>query len=373
MLKVTENRSSFKDSELVQMVRRENNPKRNWLLVDSLQGKHVPADPEKVLNLYSQLAQEVKKHIGSGKTVFIGFAETATAVGAGVASAFDGSYYIHTTREVAADRSPVAEFKEEHSHAVEQLLYCDSWSETVRDAENIVFCEDEISTGKTIMNFIKVLKNSVPDNISFSACSILNGMSAEREEELKKEGVSFYWLLKHHAEPESDEVYTFEPDVSKRTTAYSFDEYRINGMVNPRTGSVTSEYISACEKLAETVCSMADVRGFDIAVTGSEEFMYPAILTALRLKQSGASGVVTHSGTRSPIIAENTENYPLKSRFPVESFYEKKRKTYIYNSDIKKYDLVIVMTDSGKEDYDFSSMADAFGPSERFILIRWVQ
>lgn len=375
MLRIINNSSSFADSDLVMMVRRENNAKRNYLLVNSRQGKHIPADPSEVLDLFRQLADELKKHIKSDKIVFIGFAETATAVGAGVASHFENSFYIHTTRETDTEGVPVVEFREEHSHAAEQLLYCDRWDEIISDTEHIVFVEDEISTGKTIMNFIKALKTGgkVSETVKFSACSILNGMTPEREKELKEENVNFYYLLRHCAEPDSDEVYTFTPDIQKRNKDYTITEKTVHGMKNPRTGIPSAEYILSCMELAEHSADFAEVKDKNIAVIGTEECMFPAICTALQLSKSGAASVVTHSSTRSPIVADRADGYPLKSRFQVESFYEKERRTFIYNSDIKRYDLVMIVTDSGKSDYDFSSVADAFRLSESFILVRWVK
>lgn len=357
------------------MVRRENNAKRNYLLVNSRQGKHIPADPDEVLDLFRQLADEVKKHIQSEKIIFIGFAETATAVGAGVASHFENSFYIHTTRETKTEGVPVVEFREEHSHAAEQLLYCDRWSEIVSEAEHIVFVEDEISTGRTIMNFINALKSNgkVSETVIFSACSILNGMTTEREKKLKEDNVNFYYLLRHCAEPDSDEVYTFSPENRKRNSQYVITEKTVNGRINPRTGCYASDYISSCRKLAEQVALLTDIRDKDIAVIGTEECMFPAVCTAAEIMKSGAASVVTHSTTRSPIVADRAEGYPLKSRYQVESFYEKERRTFIYNSDIKRYDLVMIVTDSENSDYDFSSMADAFGMSDSFIVVRWVK
>ena len=95
MLNIIENKSSFSNDELVKMVRRENNSKRNYLLVDSKQGKHIPADPSDVIRLFTELGSQIKEVVKNEKVLFIGFAETATAVGVGVASCFPDSYYLH--------------------------------------------------------------------------------------------------------------------------------------------------------------------------------------------------------------------------------------------------------------------------------------
>ena len=76
MIEIIKNKSVFSDSDLIRVVRRENNAKRNYLLVNSMQGKHVPANPDNVLKLYNELAECLKSEGNIKKAVFIGFAET---------------------------------------------------------------------------------------------------------------------------------------------------------------------------------------------------------------------------------------------------------------------------------------------------------
>ena len=92
----------------------------------------------------------------------------------------------------------IAEFKEEHSHAVQQTLQCCNWDKLTDGIEQIIFVEDEISTGKTIENFVNALRASkrVSSSMKFAACSVINGMTKERTEELKAFGIEFYWLIK---------------------------------------------------------------------------------------------------------------------------------------------------------------------------------
>lgn len=376
MLKVLENRSSFADEELVKQVKRDNNSKRNYLLVDSMQGKHVPADPADVLRLYSELAFQAYGKYTEKRIIFIGFAETATAVGAGAASAFPGSYYIHTTREERDKGFLTAEFREEHSHAAEQLLYSKEWKKIARSAQRIVFVEDEITTGKTIMNFISVLRQdkSLSPKVKFSAISILNGMSNERKEELLKEGVDFTYLVKIEAGPDKEGAYTFDAKENESIKKAEFETIAVNGMKDPRLGLETSEYTSACGKIFEEISKKYPLYGLNIAVVGTEECMYPAILTASLIeKNTGAASVFTHSSTRSPIIPDAEGDYPLVSRYRVESLYDENRTTFIYNSDIREYDIVFIVTDSKKEDICLDRFAQAFSKSGKIVLVRWVK
>ena len=57
---------------------------------------------------------------------FIGFAETATAIGHAVYETFgQGGSYIHTTREVIEGSASIINFSEEHSHAIAHYGYCE--------------------------------------------------------------------------------------------------------------------------------------------------------------------------------------------------------------------------------------------------------
>ena len=80
-----------------------------------------------------------------------------------------------------------------------------------------------------------------------------------------------------------------------------------------------------------------------IAVIGTEECMYPAMIVGKTLEESGFSDVRTHSTTRSPIGICSDEDYPIREGYAIRSFYEDGRETFIYNP--AQYDAVIIVTD----------------------------
>ena len=110
----------YQESELVRIAKRENNSKRSYLVVNPLQGKHMAADPGAALALFRALADTVKQSCQGKRTLVIGFAETATAIGAAVAVEL-GAYYLQTTRE-HIEGAGYLYFSEEHSHASQQKL-----------------------------------------------------------------------------------------------------------------------------------------------------------------------------------------------------------------------------------------------------------
>ena len=139
--------------KMIAIAKRENNPKRDFLIVNKFQGKHIPVSPTKAIDLFSKLAEKIKT---SKNSLVIGFCETATAIGFQIAKELKLPY-IHTTRENYAD-SDAMFFSEEHSHATEQKLLKDGFDEIIDKLEEIIFVEDEITTGKTVLNIIDSFK-----------------------------------------------------------------------------------------------------------------------------------------------------------------------------------------------------------------------
>ena len=111
----------YSESDLVKIAKRENNNKRKYLVVNPLQGKHVPVSPTETFSLFSQLSNLLANQYDKDSTLVIGFAGTATAIGACVAMKL-GMQYVQTTRECLYQADYLF-FTESHSHATEQKLY----------------------------------------------------------------------------------------------------------------------------------------------------------------------------------------------------------------------------------------------------------
>ena len=145
----------YKESDLVRIAKRENNPKRGYLVVNPLQGKHIPVSPSRALELFSALADTFTYDYRDERLLLVGFAETATAIGAQAAICANAKY-IQTTRETIPDVEYLF-FSEEHSHATEQKLVKDDIDAAADKIDRIIFIEDEVTTGKTILNIINIL------------------------------------------------------------------------------------------------------------------------------------------------------------------------------------------------------------------------
>lgn len=352
---------NYQQKDLVRIAKRENNTKRGYLVVDPLQGKHVPVEPSKALNLFKSLAEKLQGKYEGERLLLIGFAETATAIGAQAAITL-GTKYIQTTREVIPDVSYLF-FSEAHSHATEQKLVKDDIDRVINETDRIVFVEDEVTTGNTIMNIIRIIRREYQRKIKFAVASLLNGMTEEYLKIYREEEIELHYLVKtdHSGYSAIAEKYhcdglsirAIQEDHTQEKLAVSIQDkiwnelphiISIPGWMNARRFVDAKQYETACKKLAKTVITETVVKqGERVLVIGTEEFMYPALLTGYEIEKMGCV-VRCHSTTRSPIAVSTEEEYPLHCRYELRSLYDPDRKTFIY--DLESYDRVIVMTDS---------------------------
>lgn len=362
----------YTESSLVRIAKRENNTKRSYLVVDPLQGKHIPVKPSEALKLFTELAETFKEEYRDERLLLVGFAETATAIGAQVAVAI-GAKYIQTTRE------PIPEveylfFSEEHSHATEQKLVKDDIDAVAEEIDRIVFVEDEVTTGNTILNIINILDREYSGRFKYSVASLLNGMAAEHLEQYKSRGINLHYLVKtdHSNYGEIADKFAGNGNYYDCITRLVEDYATINisSRMDARRLVDSKEYEKACEGLwnglKQEIGNMSDKR---ILVIGTEEFMFPALYVGERLEKQG-NQVLCHSTTRSPIAVSMERDYPLHFRYELKSLYDAQRRTFIY--DLGEYDRVFIVTDSPLVEEGLVTLVNALRTqNEHISVVRW--
>ena len=336
----------YEISDVLRIAKRHKNNKRSYLLVNPLQSKHIPVSPTIALDMMKTLGDKVASKYPDAKLV-VGFAETATAIGAMVAASLaEDCIYIHTTRENFDDKYNFIDFLEEHSHAPEQKLYCDKFNDWLKNTSTIVFVDDELSTGKTLRNIISQLKSEYPvlNDKKIVAASIINRLSSENEDLLKSDGIDCEYLIKL---PKFDfdvsNVITHAPKILNPSIESSEKIlfYRKISLSNPRLSVPIYNYIKEINIIGNEILDLAD--GYNsILVLGTEECMLPAIIIGKILETQGYS-VFSHSTTRSPIGISCQNSYPITEGYQLSSFYDINRTTYIYN--LRYYDLIFVISD----------------------------
>lgn len=384
-MKQLENRTPYHLDELCRLAQRENNKKRGYLLVNPKQGKHIPVSPGEALDLFERLAQTVKASIGTEPTAVIGFAETATAIGAAVAASLgNDTFYLHTTREHLPGHEPLVNFSETHSHAVEQVLYCEDPAR-LASAKRLILAEDEITTGNTILNLVRTLRKRrlLHPQVQITALSVINSMSAENCAVFASEHLDCRYLLKLQGKFE-DAVF---PEKTQADTEYSpqhteFRDLPIPEHCNPRLGVSIGSYRKSCADIAKKVSAAVQkqleqnkVEGRDILLLGTEECMYPALFTGAYLeKMLPQSRILCHATTRSPICPAVSEGYPLFNRVRLSSVYEADRTTFLYN--LRQYGCAVLLTDTplSRPDglSDLTGALSSFGNTE-FLPFRMTE
>ncbi len=339
----------YTEQDLIKIAKRENNKKRPYLIVNKLQAKHIPTAPSQAFKMFDALAERLEQQYAGERLLLVGFAETATAIGARLAVRLH-AYYIQTTREQIPGVSYLY-FTEAPSHATEQKLVKEDIDQVIDRVDRIIFAEDEVTTGNTIFGIIKILQRQYPKKAVYSVASLLNGMDLTAEQICREQKIDLAYLRKisHAGYAEAAEAYAEDGTyVLPDTTAYrQVPSYRIFGYQNARRLVMGDAYEQACRKLWEDMREFTEVsRGERVLVIGTEECMYPALYVGDCIERLGGI-VLCHSTTRSPIAVSSNADYPLHTRYELESLYEAGRKTFIY--DLAAYDSVIILTDASDE------------------------
>ena len=361
--------ADYDETALLRLAKRYGNKQRSYLLVNPLQAKHIPVSPRRALQMMFRLGQIVSAQ-GSGGKLVIGFAETATAIGAVVAQSLgEDSLYITTTRENIIDGEWLS-FAEEHSHAVTQRLDVSKLAALSNDASPLVFVDDEISTGHTLLNATKKLKLlcSQLSARHVLAASVINRQNEEQARTFEKSGVDMCCLLRLPQNDYATIVENFTVDApividehNDSAVAQSFVAPK-NGVAevaflsddnlnyaDPRRGVIIGKYFSVCRKnalrLVDGLAAFGLKKWRRLLILGTEECMLPALILGEEIEREYPSlDVFCHATTRSPIGVCRAADYPITNGYVIPSFYDKNRVTYIYN--LASYDAAVVLTDS---------------------------
>lgn len=367
------------DSSLVShlfLAKRENNPNRAHIIVNTRQAKHFPSDPVKSLENFETLARKAAQDGRAEKpTVVIAFAETATAIGAVVAGAFHDCFFVTTTREKLPDWATVITFEESHSHAKQHYL-CVRDEDIFRRAAQVVLVDDEYTTGSTALKLIKALDGCLAPDCRIYAASL--AASAESLERFRDAGVTPVTLadtgnITNTAEPER-----ISPDISAAPRKPDMS-LRKNCVLDPRLGVNADSYLAECRRACAQLAEEFPGDGSGtVEIVGTEEFCYPPLLLG-KLLSGKYARVVVHCSTRSPMLPDGSARdgfsvpgegeYPIVSRTPLQSVYDSARRVYLYNTS--ECALSLIMTDA--ESADMTALEQLCGAvrGERCGVIFW--
>jgi hypothetical protein len=159
-----------------------NNPRRGFLIVSRVLGRHLPTSPAAMGSAMTALAAQLGDL--PGPVVVIGMAETAVALGQGVHEAMgrDDSLYLPSTRQQVTGEV-MLRFAEPHSHAAAHLLFRPQDADLaarLAAARSLVLVDDECSTGTTLANLGRALAVHLPQ-LQAVRVAVLTDWSADHD------------------------------------------------------------------------------------------------------------------------------------------------------------------------------------------------
>lgn len=370
------------------------NKKRSFLFVSKLIGKHIPIKPQKALLTGALLAARYYEVIKGGECngkknllssffqaeptltsasfipaqenpIVIGFAETATALGHAFFDCFDHADFFHTTREVLVDEAPLISFEEEHSHATSHLCYISL--EIMRSEREIILVDDELTTGKTALNFIRSIHARFPRK-EYTVVSILDWRSeANKLEFVKLErslGITIHTvsLLTGEINVIQQKIIDTRKSNKKPEQAADIEEISLpaifptvsypsftgDGSINHHpyliaTGrfGINSRAEKENQQMIKQVASrlIRKRSGKKTLILGTGEFMYIPMKIAAEM----GTGIAYQSTTRSPIFVQNAKDYGVQSGLSFSNPEDPMVSHFVYNIPPGYYDELFVL------------------------------
>ncbi|MEA5102710.1 phosphoribosyltransferase domain-containing protein [Pantoea sp. S18] len=320
------------------------NPKRAFLFVSKVLGRHIPVAPEKMRAVYRQLAEQFPP-LSDGPVLFIGMAETAVGLGAGV---FDEvrqrvsePVYLTSTRH-PQQADLLCEFKENHSHATDHLIYLPDDTQLrqrVLNARTLVMIDDEATTGNTFINLLEALRNDGGlKQIEQVIAVTLTDWSGDALPARCPVPVRTVSLVQGdwHWQQDPDAALPPMPAVALNDAA-----------TVPITGKQSWGRLGMETPAGDLGPTIQAQPGEKILVLGSSEFVWEPFLLAERLAAQGAE-VKYSSTTRSPIAT----GFAIESAIAFGDNYGLGIANFVYNVAHQQFDRILLCIETPADSVD---------------------
>ena len=322
------------------------NPKRAFLFVSKVLGKHIPVAPSIMQKSYADLAALIPKNLPDPISV-IGMAETAVGLGAGVYREMKKDYaekaiFLTTTRHPVADLPTLGLFLEEHSHAQDQFILSSrdrKKHQHILNSKTLVLVDDEMSTGKTFKNLIFSLQKSGLHHIERIILVTLVNWAEQRLEDLNLDiPIEVVSLLHGNWNwiPNNQEIPIKMPNVGST-------QQQANKIIAPSDWGREPSFLE-CQAWKQVKLNQPNEK---ILVLGSGEFSWIPFLIAEQLEQQGAD-VYFSSTTRSPIM----QGHAIRSICSFKDNYGLNIDNFAYNVKHQHFDRVLLVIETHKNSVD---------------------
>lgn len=304
------------------------NPRRAFLVVSRVLGRHIGAKPATMRATFVDLAAKIPAGL-PGPVLIVGLAETAICLGQGVHEELRRRtgrrdlLFAHSTRQ-RIDHPLLCRFEEPHSHASEHLIYKPiDPSGRFAEPRSLVMVDDEVSTGTTLHNLAAALVACAPSIERIVAASLTDWSSESDWLARAPRPAGAVSLLSGRLSwvpasppPQSPPAAPFERaarSLGAMTTHRNFGRLGRADIADERDG------------LADDIDLPPRSR---VRVLGTGEFTYPAFRFAEVLEKRGHD-VVVQSTTRSPAHIDGAIAFGLR----FADNYGTGVANYLYNAD----------------------------------------
>ena len=332
-----------------------NNPRRAFLVVSKVLGRHIAVTPAAMRATFRDLAAKLPLDL-PGPVLVVGLAETAICLGQGLHEELlrrtgrSDLLYLHSTRQQLA-HPLLCRFEEPHSHASTHLIYepLDAEGRFV-EPRSLVMVDDEISTGTTLANLAAAIVGARPTIAQVFAATLADWSIGSDWQARVSRPTRTVSLLSGRLE------WTASRPLVAAPAAAAFDQAaRSLGTMTAhrnfgRLGR--SDVADEGDVLAE---GLQLAPGSRVRVLGTGEFTYPAFRLAEALERAGHD-VVVQATTRSPAHIDG----PIASGLNFADNYGTAVPNYLYNADPGDGRVTIICHETPPQTID-PALIGAFG------------
>ena len=316
------------------------NPKRAFLFVSKVLGRHIPVRPSIMNSSFNSLAAQIPDDL-PGPVLVIGMAETAVGLGAGVHRAYsatrpDTVYMVSTRHPTGNDL--FTRFEEEHSHASAHLIHLPidaDVREMMLKARSLVLVDDEASTGKTFINLHRALVDAGLTWVERVVTCGLTDWSGDAVRKTIGDSAHQVSLLQGS--------YTFHEDADA-----PLPEMPAVGSIEPGEWPLSAESDwgrHGIRCVEDTLALDLKVKaGERVLVVGTSEFVWRPFLLAERLERAGAD-VHFSSTSRSPIALGHAIGHVLS----FADNYGLGIPNFLYNVRPGQFDRVLICSETPEQ------------------------
>jgi len=320
------------------------NPRRLYLFVSKVLGKHWPVRPSVMREVHARLAAKIADL--PGPLLVIGLAETATALGRGVAeetalqTGREDILYLQTTR-CQLNRPLAFGFDECHSHAPDHAVYLPepALQPLFKGARSLVLVDDEMTTGRTLVELARAYLQVNPGVEQIAFACITQWLSEARQRELAtllERPMRFPALIEGEFQFAADPAFPppvlppMVPGPERCHDGLAVDPARW-GLIAGRWQSPVRPPLALTTKQG-----LGKKSNCPLTIIGTGEYAYTPFRMALALEEEGHD-VCFQSTTRSPILVGDA----IASRREFPDHHGDGVPNYLYNLDPSRLPVVI--------------------------------